>query len=131
MLGTRLTAATSGIMQATLGVLYLPALPESLIRRPLLPGQVSAVVYLESAGPLWSVLFGATAVALVVAAIRGKGFILAHLASAGLWALYGSSIVYSALLTEPPVPVIAGTIASGVGLIHLAIAIGCRDRGHR
>lgn len=131
MLGTRLTAATSGIMQATLGVLYLPQLPESLIRRPLQPGQASAVVYLESIGPIWSLLFGATAIALLVASIRGRGFILAHLGSSGLWALYGSSIVYSALLTEPPVPVVAGTIASGVGLLHLSIAIGCRDRGHR
>lgn len=131
MLGTRLTAATAGIMQGTLGVLYLPALPESLIRRPLQPGQASAVIYMESVGPIWSVLFGATALTLIVAAIRGQGFITAHLASAGFWALYGSSIIYSALLTEPPVPVVAGTIASGVGLLHLAIAIGCRDRGHR
>lgn len=131
MLGTRLTAATAGITQATVAVLYLPQLPETLIRRPLLPGQVSAVVYIESLGPIWSMLFAVSAAALIVAAVRGHGFIWSHVASAGLWVLYGSSIIYSAVLTEPPVPVVAGTIATSFGLMNLAIAIGCRDRGLR
>lgn len=132
MLGTRLTAATAGITQATIGVLYLPQLPETLIRRPLLPGQVSAVVYIESIGPLWSLMFFATAAMLLVASVRGKGFIRGHLSVSAVNVLYGTCILASALLTEPPVPVVAGTIATGFGgLMNLTIAIGCRDRGHR
>ncbi|KIQ15342.1 hypothetical protein [Rhodococcus sp. MEB064] len=131
MLGTRLTAASTGILQGTVGILYLPSLPESLIRRPLMPGQVSAVVYIESIGPLWSVVFALSTAMLIASAVRGHGFIAAHIGSAGLWALYGSCILYSAFVTEPPVPVVAGTIASGVAFIQLSIAIGCRDRGHR
>lgn len=131
MLGTRLTAATTGIMQATVGVLYLPTMPESLVRRPLLPGQVSAVAYIESIGPLWSAVFFGTALALVVAAVRGRGFVNAHIAAAGVSVLYGSSILISAVLTEPPVPVVHGTYATFVGVLHICIAIGCRDRGHR
>ncbi|OZF40740.1 hypothetical protein CH296_00340 [Rhodococcus sp. 14-2496-1d] len=131
MLGARLTAATGGIMQATVGVLYLPAFPESLVRRPLLPGQVSAVAYIETIGPLWTVFFLGTALALLAAAVRGKGFVNAHIAAAGISVLYGSCILISAILTEPPVPVVHGTYATFVGLLHICIAIGCRDRGHR
>lgn len=131
MLGTRLTAATSGIMQATVGVLYLPAFPESLVRRPLLPGQVSAVAYIEAIGPLWTAFFAGTALALIVAAVRGGGFVNAHIAAAGISVGYGSCILISAILTEPPVPVVHGTYATFVGLLHICIAIGCRDRGHR
>lgn len=131
MLGTRLTAATSGIMQATIGILYAPPLPESLVRRPLLPGQVSTVAYIESIGPLWTILFVATAAGLGVAVVRGRGFVNAHIAAAGISVFYGSGILISAVLTEPPVPVVHGTYATFVGLLHICIAIGCRDRGHR
>lgn len=131
MLGTRLTAAAAGVTQCAVGVLYIPVMPEFLVRRPMLPNQVNAVVYIEGVTPLWTVLFVVTAAALLAAALRGQGFIWSHIASGGVWALYGSSILYSALLTEPPVPVVAGTISSGVALLHIAIAIGCRDRGHR
>jgi len=131
MLGARLTSATAGIMQATVGVLYLPAFPETLVRRPLLPGQVSAVALIEGVGPLWTAFFIGTALALIVAAVRGKGFVNAHIAAAGVSVLYGSCILISAVLTEPPVPVVHGTYATFVGLLHICIAIGCRDRGQR
>lgn len=131
MLGARLTSATAGIMQATVGVLYLPTFPESLVRRPLMPGQVSAVALIEGIGPLWTTLFVATAVALLVAAVRGKGFVYSHIAAAGISVGYGSCILFSAVLTEPPVPVVHGTYATFVGLLHICIAIGCRDRGQR
>ena len=132
MLGARLTAATAGITQATVGVLYLPTLPETLVRRPLLPGQASAVVYIESIGPLWTVMFAVSAALAIAAGVRKRGFIAAHLSIAGVNVLYGTCILFSAILTEPPVPIVAGTIATGFGgLMNLTIAIGCRDRGHR
>lgn len=129
MLGARLTAAASGVVQCTIGVLYLPQLPDELIRRPLQPGQVSAVVYIESFGPLWSIMFIVSGLFLIAAVVRRKGFIFGHIASAGVWAMYGSSILYSAILTEPPVPVVAGTIAVGIAITNITLAIGCRERG--
>ena len=129
MLGARLTAATIGIMQVTVGLLYIG--PEELVRRPLLPGQVSAVVYIEGIGPVWTVTFVITGLYLIYAAVRKKGFVPGHIAAAGIWGLYGGAILISALLTEPPVPVLAGTIASFVALWHVATARGCSERGLR
>jgi FtsH-binding integral membrane protein len=131
MLGARLTAATAGIMNVTVGALYLPSMPEELVRRPLQPGQVSAVVYIEHIGPLWSVMFIITGVVLIMAAMRRRGFIPAHLGAVFVWAFYGAAILFSAFLTQPPVPVVAGAIASFTALVHLAVARGCAERGMR
>lgn len=132
MLGARLAAATAGIMQTTIGVLYLPSMPEELVRRPLQPGQVSGVVYIEQLGPpIWSTLFLCTGALLLYASAASRRFIPAHVLSAGVWAIYGGVILTSAVLTEPPVPVVAGTIAMFVSLMHLAIARGCAERGVR
>lgn len=131
MLGARLTAATAGIMNVTVGLLYLPSMPEELVRRPLQPGQVSAVMYIEGFGPLWSVMFVVTGLLLVTASLRKHGFIVAHLSAAFIWAFYGAAILFSAFLTQPPVPVVAGAIASFTALIHLAVARGCAERGTR
>lgn len=131
MLGARLTAATMGIMNVTVGVLYLPSMPEELVRRPLQPGQVSAVVYIENIGPLWSVMFILTGLVLLLANSRRKGFVAAHLGATFVWAFYGAAILISAFLTQPPVPVVAGAIASFAALLNLAIARGCAERGMR
>lgn len=131
MLGARLTAATVGIANVTVGMLYLPSMPEELVRRPLAPGQVSAVVYIESIGPIWSALFILSGLALIHAAAVRKHFVRTHVATAGMWGLFGGAILFSAVLTEPPIPVVTGTIASFVALINLAIARGCAERGLR
>ncbi|MEA1798558.1 hypothetical protein [Rhodococcus qingshengii] len=129
MLGARLTAATAGIMQVTVGLLYIG--PEEWVRRPLLPGQVSAVVYIEGIGPVWTVSFVLAGLYLIWAAAHKKGFVPGHIAATGIWGLYGGAILISALLTEPPVPVLAGTIACFVALMNLSIARGCAERGLR
>lgn len=129
MLGARLTAATAGIMQVTVGLLYIG--PEELVRRPLLPGQVSAVVYIEGIGPVWTVSFVLAGLFLIWAAVRKEGFVPGYIAAAGVWGLYGGAVLISALLTEPPVPVLTGTIASFVALLKLTIARDCSERGLR
>jgi hypothetical protein len=131
MLGTRLAASASAGIQTAMGILYLPQVPESLIRRPIRPGQDTAVVFIESLGPVWSVVFWASAMALIVATIRGRGFINGHLAAMGVCMFYGSCVIYSAIFAEPPAPIVVGVLGVGVALLNLAIAIGCRDRGHR
>ncbi|QXU53605.1 hypothetical protein [Rhodococcus sp. LW-XY12] len=129
MLGARLTAAAGGMMNCTLGVLYL--MPEQLVRRPLQPGQVSAVVLIESVGPSWTILFVASGLALLVAANRRRGFVAAHNASVFVWLFYGGAVLFSAILTEPPVPIVTGTLAGFIALMHACIARGCAERGLR
>ncbi|WP_418345283.1 hypothetical protein [Rhodococcus pyridinivorans] len=129
MLGARLTAGATGMMSCTLGVLYV--LPEQLVRRPLQPGQVSAVVLIEGLGPWWTVLFIASGLALLAAAFRRRGFVAAHLASVFVWAFYSGCVLFSAVLTEPPVPVVTGTLAGYMALTHMCIGRGCAERGLR
>ncbi|NIL86505.1 hypothetical protein RhoFasGS6_03909 [Rhodococcus fascians] len=129
MLGARLTAATTGLMSITVGGLYL--LPEQFVRRPLMPGQINAVQFIEGIGPVWSLLFALAGVLLLRAAVSKRGFVFGHLATAGIWTFYGLAILFSAVLTQPPVPVVAGAIATFVGLTQMTLAIGCAERGQR
>ena len=129
MIVARLQAAVTGCMNVAVGVLYIS--PEELVRRPLQPGQVSAVVWIESIGPTWFVGFMLTGIALIVAAMRSKGFVRAHIAAAVMGAFYAGCILFSALLTEPPVPVVHGTFAGFMAILHIAMARGDAERGHR
>jgi hypothetical protein len=130
VLGARLQALVMGTGQLTIGGLYGLA-PEELIRRPLTPGQVSAVVWIESRGPIWVMLFAVTGVWLLGAAWLAHGFVRAHIAAAGVWAFYSGCILYSAVLTEPPVPIIAGTTAGFVAVLNIVIARADAERGLR
>lgn len=129
MLGARLMAAVTGCMQVAVGVLYIS--PEELVRRPLQPGQVSAVVWVESIGPMWFYGFLLTGLALILAAARRRGFIFAHVASSAFLAFYAGCILFSAVLTEPPVPVVHGTFAGFMAILHIAIARGDAERNCR
>lgn len=129
MLGARLMAAVTGCMQVAVGVLYIS--PEELVRRPLQPGQVSAVVWVESIGPMWFFGFLLTGLALLLATARRRGFIFAHIAASVFLAFYAGCILFSALLTEPPVPVVHGTFAGFMAILHIAIARGDAERNCR
>ncbi|QFG08085.1 membrane protein [Gordonia phage PCoral7] len=129
MIGARLQAAVLGVGQVTVGCIY--AGPDALVRRPLAPGQVSAVVWIESFGPLWCIGFVATGLWLLVAAVRRKGFVRAHIGSAAMWAFFSGCVLISALLSEPPAPVVAGTMAGVLTLVSIAIARGDAERGVR
>ena len=129
MLGARLTAGAGGLMNCTVGLLYV--LPESLVRRPLQPGQVSAVALIESVGPSWTLLFAISGVVLLAVAIRRRGVVRAHNFAVFVWALYGGAVLFSAALTEPPAPIITGVIGFFVALMHGCISRGCAERGLR
>lgn len=129
MLGARLMAAVTGCMQVAVGVLYIS--PEELVRRPLQPGQVSAVVWVESIGPMWFFGFLLTGLALLLAVVRRRGFIFAHVATSAVLAFYAGCILFSAVLTEPPVPVVHGTFAGFMAILHIAIARGDAERNCR
>ena len=129
MLGARLMAAVTGCMQVAVGVLYIS--PEELVRRPLQPGQVSAVVWVESIGPMWFFGFLLTGLALLLATVRRRGFIFAHIATSVFLAFYAGCILFSAVLTEPPVPIVHGTFAGFMAILHIAIARGDAERNCR
>lgn len=129
MLGARLTAATCGAMNCAVGLLYV--LPEPLVRRPLQPGQVSAVALIESVGPSWTILFILSGVALLLAAAQRRGFVRAHLVAVFVWLLYAGAVLFSAALTEPPAPILTGVIGFFVAFLNACIARGCAERGLR
>ncbi|MDV6309898.1 hypothetical protein [Gordonia amicalis] len=129
MIGARLQAAVLGAGQVAVGCVY--AGPEAWVRRPLEPGQVSAVVWIESFGPLWCIGFVVTGVWLLVAMARRKGFVHAHIGSAAMWAFFSGCVLISALLSEPPAPVVAGCMAGILALVSIAIARGDAERGVR
>ncbi|QSL99895.1 membrane protein [Gordonia phage Ayotoya] len=129
MIAARLQAAVLGVGQITIAGLY--GGPDILVRYPLKPGQVSAVVWIDSFGPLWLLSFLAVGFWLMSTVVRRRGFVAAHIASAGLWAFYSGCVLMSAFLTEPPVPVLAGTFAGLLALVNIAVAVGDAERGHR
>lgn len=129
MLGTRLTAGACGMMQIAVGFLYLG--PSQWVRRPLPPEQVSLVVYIEQAGPWWVLLFALSGLALLVSAFRARGFVLAHATGVFVWLFYGLAIMLGAIFSEPPTPVLAGTIAVFTAFVHAGLAYGSAERGYR
>lgn len=129
MLGTRLVAGACGLTQIAVGLLYLG--PTDLVRRPLPPGQVSFVVYVEQAGPYWVAGFILSSLLLLVAAVRGKGFVVGHAAGVFICLFYGAAILLGAIRSQPPSPVVTATFACGLALIHFALAFGCAERGYR
>ena len=127
--GARGVAVVWGGGQVLLAVIYF--LGDELVRRPLQPGQISAVVWLESIGPVWAVLFFVSGVWLIGAAVRDVGYRRAHIASATLWAFYSGCILISAFLTEPPMPIVTGVVALVVCLAQIATARANAKRGVR
>lgn len=129
MLGTRLVAGITGTMNIAVGALYLG--PSQLVRRPLPPDQISLVVYVEGSGPWWVLMFIASGLALLLASRRKRGFVVAHGVSVFVWSFYGLAILLGALLSEPPTPVLAGTIAAFMALLHFALSFASAERGYR
>ena len=48
--------------------------------------------------------------------------IVAHGIAAGVWVIYGLSIIFSALLSEPPSPVLTGSAAILGAVTHIGMA---------
>ncbi|KXF56132.1 hypothetical protein AXA44_02540 [Rhodococcus sp. SC4] len=129
MLGTRLTAAVCGAMQISVGLLYLG--PSQFVRRPLPPDQINLVQYIESAGPYWVIGFVLSGVVLLAASVRRRGFVIGHAVAVFIWAFYGSAVLIGAVMSEPPTPILTGSISVWLALMHAALAYGCAERGYR
>lgn len=126
--GPRLVSFITGAMALLLGVIYVG--PTEWIRRPLPPGQVSLVALIERAVPVWAILFCLTGAVLVFAVMARRWLIAAHILAIFTWTFYGMCLLISALLSEPPAPIVTGVIAIGLVGIHWGLIQTHQDLGH-
>lgn len=90
---------------------------------------MTVVVYIDSLGPVWVILFGATTLGLAASLYRRKCMNWAHLSAAAVWVLYASALVYGAWATSGAwfFPVVAAAIA----FVHARLASGYDDDASR
>ncbi|MGB3771751.1 MAG: hypothetical protein WBA00_11470 [Rhodococcus sp. (in: high G+C Gram-positive bacteria)] len=127
MTAARALSAVLALASFLLGLLYAVSylgMP-SLVRRPLPPGQESLVVTIESFGPVWPGLFllAGTAVALSATFPGRRSLVVAHMGAAFAWTFYGGSILVGAMLTQPPVPIVLGSMALLFPALHVVCAL--------
>lgn len=109
--------------------------PEAILARPkgytVEMTQQSLVVVIESfgLGIVWPLVFFSAGTALVLAATFEKWVGIAYSLGAGAWGFYGSAVLLSASLYEPPRSLLMGGISIGAALIHLAMIRVWSDRG--
>lgn len=125
--GLQITSIITGVMSVVLGCVYFA--PESFLRCPLPPGQTSLVVYIDQLGPVWPLLFLIMGVALILSVTARRYIVPAHILAVFGWMFYGSALLIGAVFSEPPMPVVTGTIAVGVAGIHFGLMQAHQDQG--
>lgn len=101
------------------GALYTG--PETLVRRPLPPGQESIVVIIDHFFPVWPFLFAFTGAALAMSAYFTRGLAYTHAGVVVTWSFYGLSLILAPIQSEPPSPILAGVIAMIFATINYAV----------
>jgi peptidoglycan/LPS O-acetylase OafA/YrhL len=86
------------------------------------PTTGTVVVYVSTLGPVWVILFGATALGMAVTLHRRRGRHWAHLAAAALWVLYTSALGIGAWATKGPI--LFPIVAASVVFVHTKLAAG-------
>lgn len=114
----RFLSSILAIGAAVVGCFY--AGPESLVRRPVRPGQESLVVLVESVFPVWPAIFLAAGLILTVAVIRMRGLIPAHGVVVAVWAFYGLCLILGPIFSVPPAPILTGVLAGILVLTNAA-----------
>lgn len=113
------------ILQALAAVLHsFPRLVS-----PGRPTTMTVVVYIDSLGPVWVILFGVTALGLAVSLYRRQCMNWAHLSAAVVWVLYTSALIVGAWATKGAwfFPVVTAAIV----FIHAKLASGYDDDASR
>lgn len=123
----QVTSIITGVMAVVLGVVYFA--PESFIRRPLPPGQISLAVYIDQRWPVWPLLFIVMGISLILAITARRYVVLAHILAVFGWMLYGSALLIGAVFSEPPTLVVTGAMAVGVAGIHFGLMQAHHDQG--
>lgn len=93
--------------------------------------QVSIVQYLETFGPVWTILFTIAGLSVLVCAYLGRNLIIAHSLAAGVWVSYGIAVLGGAILSEPPTPVLSGLAAVFGAITHIGMARAWAGEGIR
>ncbi|HEX6471150.1 MAG TPA: hypothetical protein VF069_18770 [Streptosporangiaceae bacterium] len=98
------------------------------VPRPLGPGQVSVVRYIEALGPFWIAGFGATAVGIALVLWRFPARLwIAHLLGLSVSAAYATAAWTGSLMSDPPSPIITAVLASSLAAVHgLAVWVAAR-----
>jgi hypothetical protein len=131
MLGAARASLVLAAISVWVGICYTS--PGTFLARPAadpsLAGQSSVVVAIESWGPVWPVVFLLAGAALALAVWRRRFIGYALSLGAGAWGFYGSALVTSAVLYEPPRSVLTGGVAIGAAFLHLALIRVWTDQG--
>jgi hypothetical protein len=119
------------VLQAIAAVLHaVPSLVYSTTARPT---TTRVVAYVSQLGPIWVLVFGITALGLLVTMIRGRSahLAVAHLVAAGSWVMYASSLWIGALAAEPHGTVFYPCITTAMAIVHSIIASSYNDTAGR
>ena len=125
--GLQVTSILTGVMAVVMGAVYFA--PEEFIRRRLPSGQTSVVVYVDSLGPVWPVLFLVMGISLILAVTARAYVVAAHVLAVFGWSFYGAALLVGAVMSEPPSPIVTGAIAMGVAGIHFGLIHAHQDAG--
>ncbi len=127
--GLQLTSLITGVMAIIMGLVYFGS--QARATRPPLPsGQVSVVVAVESFAPVWPLLFTVMGMVLI-GAVTSRRFVLgAHVVAIFGWSFYGASILIGALLSEPPTPIVTGTMSLFVAAVHFGLIQAHQDEDY-
>lgn len=93
--------------------------------------QVSVVQYLETFGPIWTILFALAGISVLACAYLGRTLIIGHSVAAGVWVSYGIAVLGGAVLSEPPTPVLSGLAAIFGAITHIGMARAWAGEGIR
>lgn len=89
------------------------------------------VMWIEHLGPVWPVLFGIAAFSVLISTLLFRGLIVGHGIAAGVWVIYGSAIIYGAVMADPPSPILAGVAALFGAVFHVGMARAWAGEGVR
>lgn len=109
------------LLQAVAAVMH--AFPRLVY--PNRPTTTTVIVYINSLGPVWVVLFGVTALGIAASLYTRRWMNWSHLAAAAVWVAYASALGYGAWST-------GGTwffpaVAAAVVFVHTKLASGYDD----
>lgn len=109
-------------LQGAMAVVHL----DSSLVYPTNPSTTALVAYLDAAGPYWLLLFGLSAVWLLVATVRHAGRHWAHLSCTAVWCFYSAGLVWGVVAMPPPGrpvgPLVLPLCTVAVTVIHLVMA---------
>lgn len=89
------------------------------VPRPLGPGQVSILRYIDSMGPIWAAAFALTGVAIAATLwLYPRCLRWGHAIGATVMTTYCAASWIGAWVSQPPAPIMTAVLASAVAATH-------------